>query len=242
MDNPNGFQNTGAICYFNALISSLIHLKWFKEAILSQGDSVIISEFQRFFREGHDDLFTTRILRLLEGQINGNQSASEYLLYLIEKLKIEKNIERIYTIRRECQNCYHIYKNKDNNFIGLLDENFLELFETKIQIDGFKCEKCLEKVILKETRHLTKCSEIIIISLNKYFEKKDFLYPPFFIIDHQKYTLKATIDHAGVLGGGHYICRVKKNENYFLIDDYSVQQIENIVPIKESYLLFYEKD
>ena len=72
--------------------------------------------------------------------------------------------------------------------------------------------------------------------------KKNINYPHSFKSTEIEYKLIGTVDHFGVLGGGHYISRVQRKNGKFLIDDYNVSKLDDdIKPISETYMAFYER-
>ena len=216
-----GFQNTGAICYFNAVVQSLLGLDQFKAAIQSgQGPNVVLNMFKAYFgNESGDPLFTTELLKTLSGSLPGNQSASEFLLILIDALGLDPKVQREYLITRTCPNCGAQVTGKDVESVGLVDKTFTEILKMQSVVDGFLCEKCRLRVGLDEVRVLTRGSEMIFVSLNKYFEKKVIDYPSVFGVDNHLYRLKATIEHVGELNGGHYYARVCKDGVWWVADD-----------------------
>ena len=88
-------------------------------------------------------------------------------------------------------------------------------------------------------------SDVIAISLNKYFSKKIIEYPISISFGKFKYRLKGTVEHFGELNGGHYVCRVERGApEHYIIDD------TNVIPISidiyqksksETYMIFYEQ-
>ena len=176
--------------------------------------------------------------------MEANQSPSEYLLILIDILKLDKLFQREYKIERECGRCGKLYTNKDVITLGLVDD-FKELFLSSTTVEDFNCNHCKNKVNMCEVQKLQKINGegIIVLCLNKYLDKKLVSYPLKFIVDNETYFLKSTIEHYGIsIHGGHYVCRIVDENSYCLIDDMKVIKYnENISPDANTYMLFYEK-
>jgi len=234
MENiPKGFKNIGAICYFNSILQALLNINPFRKC----------SFLDNFLRNDNewDDLFSSKLLNnICNGYLPGNQSASEYLLLLIDKFDLYKLFEKKYKISRECVFCNKNFTSIDTDIIGLINDNFIEVFTTESIILDFNCDNCKQKTKLNEKSGLIELSSIVAVSCNKYFEKKNIKYPLQFRVNNNFYNLKSVVEHVGNLSGGHYIAKVKKNDKYFLIDDNNVIEISDIDPTNNTYLLFYE--
>ena len=268
---PVGFSNINSICYFNALIQCLLSSHFFRSYAIDSGNLLINDFFNNLNQGKWDNFFTTRFLESMPGENKSNQSSSEYFLQLIEKLKMDKLFEYHHLAKRTCQVCGSISEDMDKTTNLLLNNNIMELFEYSEIINDVICNKCKQRVDMKQERNLRSVSPVMVISLNKYFEKTKFYYPPYFKIDipsgrvseHRKtpedtntleYTLIATLDHFGGLGGGHYVARVLRDgvfsaqgvaegKNSFVINDSIVSLIggKELECVYNSYMLFYER-
>jgi ubiquitin C-terminal hydrolase len=263
---PLGFANFNSICYFNALMQCLLSSQIFQRCAKESGDLLFNNFFDNIKEGKWDNFFTTRFLESIPGGNLPNQSSSEYLLLLIEALKIDQLFEYQHLVRRTCLGCGVISEVMDKSTDLLLHNNMTEFFEYSEVINGVACDKCCltkeQRVDIKQERLLRSIPPLIVISLNKYFEKTKFYYPPYFKIDvpsgraseqHKmteetnviEYTLVATLDHFGSLGGGHYVSRVLRTDQDgqkkgFLINDSSTQPSE-LNCVDNSYMLFYER-
>ena len=236
---PNGFTNTGSICYFNSLMQALLSSKFF----LNQSrPNLLFGNFLDNIYINHkwDEFFTTRVLESMGG-MNPNQSSSEYLLALIEFLHLDSLFEYTYTHTRTCLTCGDTSNLIDKSVASLVSENFVEFFSYSETIKDFYCEKCLKKVETKRDRILSSASPLIVISLNKYGGNKEITYPPIFKISDITYNLVSTVEHVGGLNGGHYFARVFRNGEVYLIDDSNVSKLPDMRCVIETYLLFYER-
>jgi ubiquitin C-terminal hydrolase len=260
---PLGFTNTGSICYFNALMQCLLSSKFFQRSARDSGDLLFQQFFESLKNNKWDNYFTTKFLESMPGGRQPNQSSSEYLLLVIEKLKIDPLFEYIHHVKRLCMSCGHVSETTDKSSDLLLNKNILEFFEHTENIDDVICDNCKTKVTIKQDRYLRSIPPLIVMSLNKYFGKTPFYYPAYFKIDiptgkayegHKlpgeetsfvEYTLVATLDHIGGLGGGHYVSRILRSlpdgELSFSVNDSETAQIQGLDCVDNSYMIFYEK-
>jgi len=245
-----GFKNTGSICYFNSLIQCILSSSHFLKFIVNHENKYnLFREFLKFVNEEDkwDVLFTTRLLILCK-MINPNQSSSEYFVYLLDLLKLEPLFESTYKDIYECKECHKKIYKKDISYCPLVNNDFSEFFEFSEEIENFNCEECKEKRTIIHTKKIESLSDIVVISFNKYFEKKMIAYPSEFKIynenGEQSYQLIGTVEHIGTLSGGHYICRIKRNDTIYIADDINVQTVESLdmKPVMETYMVFYEKN
>ena len=239
-----GFQNTGSICYFNSLVQCLLSSKNFLQFILHhENDYNLFRPFLKHIAEDKwDQIFTTRLLHHCN-MVNPNQSSSEYFIHLIDLLKLERLFEYSHIIKTICDTCHTEIQKKDVSCSLLINDNFDEFFEFDEKIDNFNCEKCKIKTSVKQYKTIETISDVVVVCLNKYFGKKMISYPPSFTFTSDRYRLVGTIEHIGELQGGHYVSRCSRNEKTILVDDSRVMEISdnNITPVVETYMVFYEK-
>jgi ubiquitin C-terminal hydrolase len=241
---PYGFKNTGAICYFNALVQCLLSSRKFLNFIVDHTNKYNL--FQEFLynisQDRWDVLFTTRLLYLCD-MVNSNQSSSEYFIKLIDLLKLEPLFEAKYNDHILCTNCNHSVNKQDISYNMLVNDDFSEFFEFSEEIEQFNCEHCKEKTKIVKRKTLSGLSDITAICLNKYFGKKMLYYPQEFLFLNNRYRLIGTVEHIGTLNGGHYISRFRRNGKCYLADDFNVMPTneEEIPAVSETYIIFYEK-
>ena len=238
---PLGFNNTGAICYFNSLVQCLLSSKNFLRYILYEKPIPIFNEFlKHIVNDQWDMIFTTRVLQNYQIMAS-NQSSSEYFLFLVDLLKLEEIFECQYKLISVCENCGFRKESKDITYNILVDNDFTEFFNYNEKLDGVMCDSCKTKSDVKRKRVVSSLPPIIAISFNKYFGKKEISYPSSFKIEGVEYRLIGTIEHYGVLGAGHYISRFFRNDQYYLGDDSRVFNIQSISPTSDTYMVFYER-
>jgi len=236
---PLGFQNSGAICYFNSLMQCLISSNHFLKAVLSDKYPIFRDFLVNITNDRWDMLFTTHILRQ-HNIIQGNQSSSEYFLMLIDLLKLEHLFECQHRIITTCNNCKQTKESTDISYNILIDNNIEEFFKSEEQVEQVNCDFCHVKSNMERKKFINKMPPIIGISFNKYFGKKHIPYPVAIKIPNCEYSLIGTIEHMGMLGAGHYTSRFMRNGEFYVADDANTRQISELHPVPETYMIFYE--
>lgn len=236
---PLGFINNGAICYFNSLIQSLLSSNTF---LRNQNDESIIKLFLKFIiiEKKWDPAFTSKLLHLMGG-FQPNQSSSEYFLKLCDYLKLDDLFKTQTETITICKDCGKENKTNDDAVYFMIDNDVKEFMGSTREVEGFNCDKCNKKVSVTIVTQLKAISPILVLSFNKYVEKKNIEYPDGFTIDNKDYRLISTIEHIGGLQGGHYYCRTLRNGKNYKIDDNNVQEIENLNSTENTYMIFYER-
>ena len=241
---PNiGFVNTGAICYFNSLVQSLLSCKSFLSFCKNEDKKESI--FYLFFKfiaieKKWDPFFTSKLLHLMGG-FQPNQSSSEYFLKLCEYMKMDELFQTKTETTTICNECSKESKIMDTSVYIFIDHDLNEFCETKREVEGFNCDGCNKKVTVTIISLIKEISPIMAFSFNKYFEKKNIPYPIGFIIEDKKYRLISTIEHHGVLNAGHYYCRSFRNNEMFSFDDNNVNKINDLNSTDNTYMAFYER-
>lgn len=257
---PIGFRNTGAICYFNALIQCILSSKRFIKFVLESEKEFLSLNgiFTEFFRHIVNDewnvTFTTRLLIELNS-FSPNQSSSEYFIMLLDKFKLEKLFECKYNIQMTCGQCGYSKMTKDITYNVLINQSFDEFFQSQTNLEHVLCDACKQKTLYIENRRLDELSDMVAVSFNKYFHKHLISYPLSFTLGNTTYKMIGAVDHFGVLNAGHYVARArrfdeseendKNDEKYYLFDDERVAEMNEEVFSKtmaETYMIFYEKN
>jgi len=200
--------------------------------------------------------------------INPNQSSSEYFVYILDLLKLEPLFECTYQDIYKCKDCNKIISKKDISYCPLINEDFKEFFETYEEIENFNCEECKQKKTIIHCKRISSLSNIVVVCLNKYFGKKMIEYPYEFDfsvkneeeITEYKYRIIGTVEHIGNLNGGHYICRVRRGDRFYIADDMNIKDMQEMQgnssenskennennknkmhSVCETYMVFYER-
>ena len=192
--------------------------------------------------------FLTRINKIMK--MHGQQCAAEMLLKIIEDLKLENLFEQKIEKNLYCMNCNNIVSMKKDvayiyNFSEIdISNNFTKKINMNCNyIDDYKCSKCHKKTKLIILNSLENTKDIFAISFNKYMKKDLIDFPEIITLTNQKtkYQLVGIIDHIGNISGGHYWAQIKRNNQYYHVDDTSVKTITNFEKLKNNFILFYEK-
>jgi len=241
-----GFRNTGAICYFNALLQCLFSASRFLTftASSTERDSEL---FHKFYKDIANDqwnlTFSTLLLQTLQ-QFHPNQSSSEYFLAMMDHLKWDSLFECRHRLLTQCEGCGNKKESFDISYNPFINQSFSELFETECRLEGVLCDGCHQKTQMLQSRTLSQIPDVLSISLNKYMEKKVIDYPAEFTALAHHYRLVGVVDHFGMLMGGHYAARIQRENSYFMVDDERVHPIsselfQRVMP--ETYMIFYER-
>jgi ubiquitin C-terminal hydrolase len=168
------------------------------------------------------------------------------LIYCIECKKWVSKVDCLYSLfeidpklkseQLEKFKDYHIKSNDMNSFIS----------KQSSYVEGYKCNVCMKTDDKFRINALIMIPEILVIMSKKYnLNKKLDIYTKFpehmeFNGDKKKlyYTAVAQIEHSGGKNGGHYWAIVKRNGNWYNINDDIVVQSE-FKPTNDTYVVFY---
>lgn len=259
MNTISGFRNTGSICYFNSLIQSLLSLKSFVNYIVNNSEkNELCKIFNSYINSEEKDIFfTSAVLKELLSQMKtnidyiGQQSASEFMLLLVDKLGADEIFQIKYVDEITCLECNNVSKKIDisifHNVYSMGSTNILEDMSYKLEkLNDYKCDKCNKKTNAKKEKFLVKIPDVIcFVFINKYTNNfTNISYSNNFKIQdsEEQYNLKATVEHMGSLNSGHYFSRVSRNNEFYIANDNSIQKIgDKIDKLNTSYIIFYEK-
>ena len=127
--------------------------------------------------------------------------------------------------------------------------DFLENFSKEEQIENYDCEKCKKKTNATKQIEVWRYPKTLLLhSLFKTFTSLNtelIIEEP----DHGKcvFDLKGVVFHDGPdIDSGHYYCAVKKNKDWFIVNDTQVfgpidHKVDLKQHVKSSYILLYER-
>jgi len=160
-----GLANIGNTCFLNSIIQALLGCSSFVKAVIN-------NPVFREFLSKQDGYILYRYFRVEPGQ----QDAHEYLLKILDQLKLKLfNIK--YKVTIHCRQCNYVLEkiNPMENMIYYEGEGDLTEYIKmhKTYSPGYKCEKCSSVNSTNGTNivqiyQLMKISEVIIICFKKY--------------------------------------------------------------------------
>lgn len=141
----------------------------------------------------------------------------------------------------------------------ILDECISSYFSSEV-MDDFTCEACKERGTSKKQLSISRYPKYLTVMLKRYTTKghkvqaripydehtieftKHRAWPMLQKEETARYSLRATIEHAGSRHFGHYVSRVKKGEKWYLFDDASISEcLAGGAAGPNTYVLFLER-
>ena len=207
--------------------------------------------------KSNKDKLAIECYKMIKKQYTNDYSEIINLFYGISVTLIQ-NIENNEILSYKCESFSILY-------LPIYDDNInniYDCFEKLIEKEFLKNENAWYNDKLKIKQNVKKFTKfwsfpkILIITFNKFtntnikFEK--FISANDNIIDLSKYVigynsesykyyLKSTIQHIGGTQGGHYMCNLEKNNEWYNLDDETINKINNNIVNKNTYCLIYEK-
>lgn len=153
----------------------------------------------------------------------------------------------------KCNECSHVIVNEFNqrNISIQSDsssvQDALKCYFNDECMEDYKCEKCNEKQCCKSYK-ISKIPNVLIININSYdiYGKKVVLKTKIeenLEFHDKKFQLYAALCHHGSAHNGHYTSSIKIDENYYIIDDDIVHELDEEKKeqffLKNAYVLMY---
>jgi ubiquitin C-terminal hydrolase len=139
-------------------------------------------------------------------------------------------------------------------------EECINSFFTSEVMDDFTCEACNERGKSKKELSISRFPKYMTVMLKRYTKKghkvqaripydernidfsKHRAWPTLQKEEVARYSLRATIEHAGSRHFGHYVSRVKKGDKWYLFDDASISECSaGGAAGPNTYVLFLER-
>jgi ubiquitin carboxyl-terminal hydrolase 36/42 len=147
---------------------------------------------------------------------------------LNENEHIEKELFLNLDMDNNLNNSYRKYK----SIVKLIDDNL------------YYCEKCKQKQPGRKRTENKRWANNLIIVLKRfnYNLQKDNSNIDIPLNWRHNYKLKGGILHSGGVNGGHYIYYGLVNDKWYIFDDSTIRELNNIDDyLKKSYILHYQK-
>lgn len=254
---PYGMYNSGIICYFNSAMQALISSKHFMDMIKSN-DNVISDEIIKHTQ--NKDSYNLNIFNAFMAKKNNSfgynqEDAGEFITLLLEMYR--HPFVYTYICDLFCIHCRktkslppdkniffytspsHIENNtiSGNNMIANIKNNYSKCF-------GVQCTVCGSGKIVK-TNRISEISEIILISIQPDFDKKEICNYDSYITfdsgsDRNIYRLIAVIYHSGGKESGHYYSKCLRGDKWYEFNDMQVSLTHYPNPHPNAYLLLYD--
>jgi len=278
LTTPYGLNNNGSLCYLNSLIQSLTSCTTFNEYMIKNKDTFIKKNnklAQLFINIISSNLnnqninininieILKEIIRLKQKENKnfnflGQQDSGHCFGFIIESLN-DNNIYKMFYHKYKCDILCNTCKKNTSiqddisyQFEIPMNEN-IDILSKNIRLNispliDYKCENCKNTNNIYKINRLLYIPPILIINLNKYFNKQLFNFKKNLIFYNDVikkkyiYEIVSIIEHGGNMNGGHYISKSIKKENNtiktFLCND-SHYFKSDLKPTENSYLLFY---
>lgn len=255
-----GINNYGCTCYINTTLQCLFNDVYFMKCL--SRETPIQSALMTIFESKNPNI--SSFLKMLNQKFGKNMfiysqnDMHEFFLLLLDLLENEskqstkpfigKTISKIKcSCANECCNkekfiCINIdIKSNTKSFVNAIDDYF------KDNIPSWTCDKCnlTHKDIVKWSRvvRYPLTIPIVIKRFNAYGNKIthpiDFV-ETFYLHGSEKYELKSIGCHTGCSRSGHYYAYVKNKMDWFIVDDETIRQ-SNDIKKEDVYILFYTR-
>nr|BBO54033.1 hypothetical protein [Abalone asfa-like virus]BCY04580.1 hypothetical protein [Abalone asfa-like virus] len=256
----HGFSQRGNSCHFNSLIQAIISLRTFILFIVLNPNKITTPIFKTIKGYFSRAILTQTPLeneaaliyrKLVEANLSipipyDQQDSGEMLLFLIDIAKLEPVFEHHYKKYSRCSVCDHIdvlnesipgviiFLNRENPSI------ITSLISDPVPSTD-KCKNCDNKSLLLYL--ILQPPENVII-----FQFSDLTYQQKKLPEHitirgvnMKLTAAIIYYSAGAYGG-HYICQVNRNDEWYSINDNNIKKISyHTIDWDRAYLVFYER-
>lgn len=227
--SPRGLENTGNICWLNALCQFLLSLDSFNRMIIDvpkQSGAGMRAAWQIFLKTGNQTKLRQEFSKRLSA---GQQCADEALGIFLESLNhgVSTNMLRIimntYT---RCNKCGKQEKHRELAHRVVIyppPRPLLEsLRENHSALSGFSCE-CGE-AYTHRVESLGRVENALMITFQQYETRYLYQFPEILEIPSidgpsHRFELMAQIEHSGNQFSGHYTARVRREGGIFHIND-----------------------
>lgn len=264
--NNGCYANSSIQCLFN-----VPHMKIVIESLHNSVLKDVLTRYSKSDPDHNLDLINLRSIFYRHEQKFQQQDAAEFIGKLLEDLEnisLKKlcQYDELNYIKCSNENCNYenklltqytmrnliIPERKQNHLYQMqeiIDYNMQNLFYL---IPNSVCEKC-QFVNKKQTVYLN-FNDVVIFFLtlfdskngnklnNVKFDSKN-LNQKNIVLDNNVYEFSSAVQHHGKnIQNGHYTSILKKNDDYFHVDDNNVQKITLPIFFENIYILMYTKN
>jgi len=261
-----GSHNTGAICWLNSLMQSLLSCPSFTKQVLESQNDLEKTEVGMALYNVvscamyKHDRFAVTISNLQKKMVKsllkfgvGQECATEGLVHLIDLISTEA-ISKLFTYRVRCysfcESCKDLQKHGIDYGITLNlfhithpitnDTEFIQNLKYHNSKTDIKC-KC--GYLLTRRYYLTMVPPILVIVFNKFNNGTGQYIPTSVSLNGTEnrileYTQVAQIEHHGTMHGGHYFAKCLRSDGVYLLNDSSVSP-DKFSPTNNTYIVIY---
>lgn len=263
---PAGFRNTGAICWLNSLMQSLLSCPSFTRAVLRAdqelGRTKLGSILYALTRDSLNNSATTHYTGQLRAAIveqkhfgYGQECAAEGLTLMMDAIKsptVTDVLTYRYRVGRVCFPCKAVVDDSSKESPGHAirmfhydgTSDFMD--SLKLQVDeldhsAFQCDcgKMQSRVY-----RLTMLPEVVVVQFNKFYGKKLLPFPEQFTVDGTSgkkmiFRQTAQIEHSGSMSGGHYWALCRRADGVYCLNDQSCTRVPGFAPTANTHMVFY---
>ena len=256
-----GLVNLGNTCYFNTAVQCLAHVpplsKFLFEADPYDGPCDVTREYQRvarqlFLKDGVGPVdpsallaaFRTRFPAFTGGSQHDAQEVIVLLIDVFEKSIGQKLIRSIFN-GKECQETVYPggVSKKDSEFVTLIlgptgPTSLGQLLEARLKhvgIEGYVDDDGRRHHVAAVRTVVTEWPRVFGVTFAMYDQKFQIEIPQ----ELEGRKLFAAVLHHGIQWGGHYALLVRRFDKWFIKDDDTVTEINEVPRCAPFYMAWY---
>jgi len=255
--------NMGNSCYFNTAIQCLAHVPTLTKHFFSvpyEGPCGVTREYQKVVKQlflsgetapvSPSDLLGEFRIRYSDFANDGQHDTQEVVLLLIdtfEKSLGQKFVADIFNGEEVQETIYpdgmSTIKNKFTTLIIDVTEpatlkDLIEDREEPVAVADYVDASGKTHHVSAIRTRVTRWPKVIIFSFSMY----DYKFPIEIPLEFEGRKLFACVMHQGARQGGHYALLVRRYDKWYIKDDASVQEVNNIETLKgEFYMALYRQ-